>query len=371
VEPATTTPAAGPPARIEVLAMPGTLPRDGASVSNVLVKVVDASGRPVPDEQVVIVASGGVLSNKVDNGDGTFTAQLTAPRGGTDAQVNISASRLQGDLSAFAVIALTAPASDKPTRVRAPRTPREPQDHPYRTARAMFHYPLAGYAYDMEPGNCGDAECTYFPDMDVVGGGGGGLVGVPESFSLRGEVFPIEYVGAHARFARYGYRTDYSVTTTEGQPSVFRDGMYHVIVGATGRLPLLKQHTVGPLDVLLHLGYHAQDVVVFHGHGDEDDAWTWENLWLHGFRLGLGVRFQVAFAQIHAGWAGSMISSGLAANELTFGASFRIWKGLTLDAHYQYMGRHLQVTSGQGEVQQSGDITEKTHGLLLGAGWSF
>ena len=371
----TTAPPAGPPARLEVLAMPATLPRDGASMSNVIVRVLDAQNTPVPGEQVVIVATGGVLGNKVDNGDGTFTAILTSPRGGSETQINISASRLQGDLSAFTTVALTTPVTTtRPKKPKKPTATVTPTGNQYRTARVLVRYPLAGYAYDMEPGICGDAECDFFPDMDVVGAGGG-LVGIPESIGVAGEVFPIEYVGASVQFDRYGYRTDYPVTNQDGQASVFKDGMYHVMIGATGRLPLLKNQAVGPLDILAHVGYHAQDVVVFKHHGAESNTWTWENLWLHGFRLGVGVRFQIVpWAQVHGGWAGSLISSGLAANEVTVGGTFRVWKGLTLDARYQYMGRQLKVNNGappEGPTFQEAHIGEKSHGLVLGAGWSF
>ena len=377
--PVTTTvaPPAGPPARLEVLAMPATLPRDGASMSNVTVRVLDAQNNAVPGEQVVIVATGGVLGNKVDNGDGTFTAILTAPRGGSENQINISASRLQGDLSAFTTVTLSAPVTTtkKPKKPRTTVTAPSPTDGKYRTAKVMFRYPLAGYAYDMEPGICGEDVCDFFPDMDVVGGDAGGLVGIPESFGATAEFFPIEYVGASVQFDRYGYRTDYPVTSQDGQANVFRDGMYHIMVGATGRLPLLKNNTVGPLDVLAHLGYHAQDVVVFKHHGAESNTWTWENLWLHGFRLGVGVRFQIVpWAQVHGGWAGSLISSGLAANEVTVGGTFRVWKGLTLDARYQFLGRQLKVNNGApvgGPTFQEAHIGETSHGLVLGAGWSF
>jgi hypothetical protein len=192
----------------------------------------------------------------------------------------------------------------------------------------------------------------------------------PESIALEGEVFPIEYVGAHVGFSRYGYRTDFAVTGSGGADDVFKDGMYHIQAGATGRLPLFKNAPAGPLDILLDLGYHAQDVVVFHRVGEEDNTWTWENLWLHGFRMGFGVRFQIVpWAQVHGGWHGTIIASGLITNQVVLGGTFRVWKGLTLDARYQGIARNLHVTSS-GRPDE-GDIHEESHGLLLGAGWSF
>ena len=362
-------PTIGPATHIVVLAAPASLPKDGKATASVSVKVLDAQNRPVPGEQVVIVASAGTISNKIDNGDGTFTAILKAPKGGNDTQANVSASRLSGDLSAWAVVSLTASAKvkEKKPKAIAPAT-----SNKYRTARILVRYPLAGYSYDMEPGDCGGEPCDYFPDMDVVGSGGSGLVAIPESIGFAGEIFPVEYVGAAVSFDRYGYRTDYSVTLGSGSDSVYKDTMNHVQAGARGRLPLLKNKTVGPLDILVDLGYHGQDVVVFHRHGGGSDTWTWENQWLHGFRIGFGARFQlVSFVQLHGGWAGTIVGSGLVTNEFTFGGTFRVFKGLTLDAHYRFIGRNLHLTTGDGPDLQQGSIAERTHGLMLGAGWSF
>jgi len=363
-------PTVGPATHIQVLAAPATLPKDGKATASVSVKVLDAQNRPVPGEQVVIVASAGTISNKIDNGDGTFTAILKAPKGGNDTQANVSASRLAGDLSAWAVVALTASTQVK--KEKKPRAIAPATSNKYRTARVMLRYPVAGYSYDMEPGDCGGSPCEYFPDMDVVGSGGSGLVAIPESIGFAGEVFPVEFVGLGVSFDRYGYRTDYSVTMGSGSESVYKDAMNHIQAGARGRLPLLKNKTVGPLDVLLDLGYHGQDVVVFHRHGGGADTWTWENTWLHGFRIGVGARFQlVSFVQLHGGWAGTIVGAGLVTNQVTFGATFRVFKGLTLDAHYRFIGRNLHLTTGEGAELQQGTITERTHGLMLGAGWSF
>ena len=368
-------PAAGPPSRIEITATPNTLPRDGTSTSDVQVKVLDAQGRLVPGEQVVMVTTAGVLSNKVDNGDGTFSAVLIAPKAGADVQANISASHLQGEMSAFTAVLLTTPVASKPERTPKVRKPAAPTDNKYRTARVMLRYPLGGYTYSMEPEPCDQEPCDFFRDIHVAGPEGGGGVGLFESIGVEGEVFPIQYVGATVRLERYGYRTDYGVTTESGQQSVFRDGMYHVIIGATGRLPLLKDRDVGPLDIMAHLGYHAHDVVVFKKHGDETGVWTWQNLWLNGFRIGFTVRFQLApFAQVHGGWAGTLISTGLAANEVAIGCTFRVWKGLTLDARYQFLGRKLRVTNGEAEqssTYQEAHIDETSNALVLGVGWSF
>jgi len=344
-------------------------------MSNVLVKVLDAAGQLVPGEQIVMVTTAGVLSNKQDHGDGTFTAVLIAPRAGSDVQANISASHLQGEMSAFTAVTLTTPVATKPERKPKPKPEAKPTSNKYRTARVMLRYPVGGYTYDMQPEPCDQEPCDFFRDIHISGPEGSGGVGLFESLGVEGEIFPIEYVGATVRAERNGYRTDYAVTTEGGQSSVFKDGMYHVIVSATGRLPLLKNRNVGPLDVMAHLGYHAHDVVVFKKHGQESGVWTWQNLWLNGFRLGFTVRFQLApFAQVHGGWAGTLISTGLAANEVAIGCTFRVWKGLTLDARYQYLGRKLRVTNGEAEqsaAYQEANINETSNALVLGAGWSF
>ena len=382
VEPATTptepTPpietAGAVPARIEVIAVPQTLPRDGKSTASILVRILDLQSQLVPGEAVAIQSSGGVLSDKIDNGDGSFHAVLTAPRGGAENQIAVTASRLSGELTAVTTVSLTAPvtATTGGTRVV---TPPPSGDSSYRTGRAMLRYPIGGYIYQMTPEACADGvPCDTFPSIDIVGSDGTGMLPMPESIGLEGEVFPVKWVGASVRFDRYGYRTNYATTTEAGSNSVFLDGMYHIIVGATGRLPLLEGGTVGPLDILADLGYHAQDVVVFHKAEDAngDNTWTWQNKWIHGIRFGVGVRFQlVSFAQIHAGYHGTGISAGVATHEVAIGSTFRVWKGLTVDARYQLLSRNLKVTSGEGKMENAAQIRERSHAFVIGAGWSF
>jgi len=367
-------PAAAVPARIEVVAVPQSLPRDGKSTSSILVRVLDLQSQLVAGEAVTIQSSGGVLSDKIDNGDGSFHAVLTAPRGGTENQIAVTASRLSGDLSAVTTVSLTAPvtATTGGTRVV---TPPSTDDKKYRTARAMLRYPIGGYIYQMTPESCSQGvPCDTFPSIDIVGADGTGMLPIPESIGVEGEYFPIKWVGASVRFDRYGYRTNYATTTEAGADSVFLDGMYHVIVGATGRLPLLEDAAVGPLDILADLGYHAQDVVVFRKADDAggDDTWTWQNKWVHGLRFGVGVRFQlVSFAQIHAGYHGTAISAGVSTHEVAVGSTFRVWKGLTFDARYQHLSRNLKVTSGEGKLVNAAQIRERSHAFVIGAGWSF
>jgi len=373
VEPATTPTEPGPASRLELVAVPQSLPRDGKSTSSILVRVLDQQGRLVVGEPVTIQASGGVLSDKIDNGDGSFHALLTSPRGGVDSQIAITASRLDGNLSAVTTVNLTAPPSAVTggTRVVTP-PPRDGKE--YRTARAMLRYPIGGYTFRMAKQPCESGPCDTFPNIDIVAADGTGMLPIPESIGVEGEYFFIKYLGAMARFDRYGYRTNYGTTTDSGQDGVFLDGMYHIIVGATGRLPLFEDGDIGPLDVIADVGYHAQDVVVFQRaeESDADNTWTWQNKWLHGVRFGAGVRFQlVSFAQLHVGYHGTGISAGVSTHEVAVGSTFRIWKGLTVDARYQFLGRNLKVTAGEGKLLQEALITERSHAFVLGAGWSF
>ncbi len=367
------TPAALQAARIELFAVPQSLPRDGKSTSSILVRVVDQQGQLVAGEPVTIQTSGGVLSDKLDNGDGSFHAVLTAPRGGVDSQIVVSASRLAGDLSAVTSVTLTSPptATTGGTRVV---TPPPAGDKTYRSGRVMLRYPIGGYTYQMEREPCQKENCDTFPNIDIVAADGTGMLPIPESIGVEGEYFPIKYVGVSARFDRYGYRTNYGTTTDSGDVSVFLDGMYHVVVGATGRLPLLEDRAVGPLDIVADVGYHLQDVVVFQREDEatDENTWTWQNKWLHGIRFGAGIRFQlVPFAQVHAGWHGTGISAGVATHEVVVGSTFRVWKGLTVDARYQFLGRNLKVTAGEGRQEEAARIHERSHAFVLGAGWSF
>ena len=373
VEPATTPTEPGPATRLELVAVPQTLPRDGKSTSSILVRALDDQNQLVVGALVAIQASGGVLSDKIDNGDGSFHATLTAPRGGIDSQIAITASRLDGDLSTVTTVALTAPptAVTDGTRVVTP-PPKDGKE--YRTARVMVRYPIGGYTFRMAKAPCEEGPCDTFPNIDIVAADGTGMLPIPESFGAEGEYFFIKYLGAMARFDRYGYRTNYGTTSDSGGDGVFLDGMYHVIVGATGRLPLFEDGDIGPLDIVADLGYHAQDVVVFQraDEAEGDNTWTWQNKWLHGVRFGAGVRFQlVSFAQLHGSYHGTGISAGVSTHEVAVGSTFRIWKGLIVDARYQFLGRNLKVTAGEGKMLQEALITERSHAFVLGAGWSF
>ncbi|MFL5318555.1 MAG: invasin domain 3-containing protein [Myxococcaceae bacterium] len=57
------------------------LPADGLSMTVVIARVTDATGRPLPQQPLKIAVDRGQIGNVTDRGDGTYVAPFTAPAG--------------------------------------------------------------------------------------------------------------------------------------------------------------------------------------------------------------------------------------------------------------------------------------------------
>ncbi|ACQ81027.1 Ig domain protein group 1 domain protein [Beutenbergia cavernae DSM 12333] len=100
------------PSTSTIAAAPATIESDGTTSSTVTVTLVDANGNPVPGggDDVTITTSLGTLSAVADNGDGTYTATLTATQIGT-AVLTFTVNGANGTTTAqVAVVDTTPPA---------------------------------------------------------------------------------------------------------------------------------------------------------------------------------------------------------------------------------------------------------------------
>ncbi len=396
--------------RIEVAAVPTSVPVQGGTV-NVLVRIVDKGGMLVPGEKVILLADAGSITNKMDNGDGTFSALLSVPPNVGKASIQVTATRPQGDLVSFAQVAVGGVAAtaatnqpkEKPVVVKQPKEPRPTSAVvdgdarlKHRTAQITIGYAPGAYSYHGAP--CADpADAACAPPTDAVLDSYDFLktdiaAGTWGSVHIQGEVFPgQEYVGAALSFNHMSYQTDFPTSSSDGDAycsTHFCDTMNTFWVGAQGRLPLLKK--VGPLDILGRFGYQFEDVVVFRQVADAAGGKgpRFQTLNLHGLRGGLGVRFTVVpQVQPHVNYdlTGALAASltdgdevtnfsfnGITDHHLDLGASFFPWKGLMLDFTYGLMTRNVGLSwTNELGLLQRGEAAEQSHQFRLSAGWAF
>lgn len=392
---------AGAAATIHVTTVPGSVPTNGGTV-NILVRVVDSGGILVAGEQVILLADGGSISNKVHNGDGTTSALLTVPGGYTRPQVQITATRPAGDLAGFAAVTVGGAA---PVAERTPKTPKEKKvkepkpktagdsdRDKNRFAQVSVGYAPGGYMYDSTPcSNAGEGDCA--PVAESLLNGFDFLktrvrAATLGSFNVRGEIFPVEYVGAAVSYTRLSYTTDFEASTGGGGgycATHFCDGMNFINIDLQGRLPLLKSQ--GPLDLLARVGYMGQDVIMFRRVLDTRDGEKkpqFDTVSLHGLRVGLGARYTIIpllrphldynlTIGLRASFAGTAFDlTGVTNHNLAVGLNIFPFKGLLLDVTYDLTTRSLTLRyPNELGVAQRGRINEQSHTLRLSAGWAF
>lgn len=401
--------ASGPVAAIEVSSIPGSVPLTGGTV-NILVKVTDATGLLVRGEPVILIADGGTITSKTDNGDGTTSAILSIPPDLGRSQVQVTATRPAGDVAGFARIAV----GDQPTSTRPVRTPREPRTQSaatvapegraaHRMAQIWGGWTPGLYSYDSTP--CmGTSGCDAPADADLDGydflkvqirnADGTGPMGIPGSFGVGGEVFPLNdamgwlSVGPRVTYSRYSYQTDFEARAGEGDAhcdSHFCDGMGFLTAEFQARFALLRDK--GPLDILVRVGYQFQDVVVFRRLYNPDTGAReprFETLGLHSGRYGIGVRYTVVpmvrphldYTMVGPGTAtlneDSFGVSGITNHEFAVGLSLLPVKGLLLDLTYDLTTRALALGfTNEAGVVQRGSLDEQAHTFRVSAGWAF
>ncbi len=400
----TDTGSAAPPgtaASIQVSAVPNSVAANGGSV-NILVRVIDSTGILVGGETVILLADGGTISNKVDNGDGTTSALLTIPPNSGKESIRLTATRPAGDLAGFSTIGIGTPAAaetaetgKKPKKEKKPKANAVVSDDARmkrRMAQVTVGWAPGAYTYDSTPcGNTGEGDCQ--PPADTLLGDFDFLktetrAATLGSFNIRGEIFPIEYVGAAVSYTRLAYSTDFETSSTAGDSycsNHFCDGMNFLNIDIQGRLPLLKK--VGPLDILARIGYMAQDVVMFRRVLDESDGVKkpqFDTVNLHGLRWGLGVRYTVipmlrphldynmTIGLLGAFEGNTFALSGVTNHNLNVGVNIFPWKGLLVDVSYDLTTRALSLRyPNENDITQRGRINEQSHTVRLSAGWAF
>lgn len=397
---------AGAAASIQVTSIPSSVAETGGTV-NILVKVVDATGMLVPGNNVILIADGGTISGKTDNGDGTFTAVLTVPPDSGKTAVQVTATRPEGDIAGFAKVQVgeavaVAPVAKakKPKKAKsvAPSDGGERMKH--RWGEAWAGWTPGAYTYDANPCVEGSDPCEApaeadlddydFLQVEIRGADGEAPMPVPGSFTVGGEIFPggdwvggFFSFGARAQFSRLSYTTDFAASSGDGDAHCannFCDGMSFFNLDAQLRFALLKDK--GPLDIVVRpFGYSFQDVVLFRRLYDEP---RWETIGLHSVRSGFGARYTIipmlrAHVDYNITWLGgatlgdaSFNVPGVTNHNFALGMTVFPFKGLLVDATYDLTTRSmgLQFANEEG-VAQRGQMREQAHTLRLSAGWAF
>ena len=389
---------AGQAASIQVTTVPNSVPENGGTV-NILVRVIDSGGILVPGEQVILLADGGTISDKVNNGDGTTSAILTVT-GGSKPTIQVTATRPAGDLAGFATVSVggAAPVAEKQPKEKKPKTkkPKPEGDDTDRMKRRMFQATIGwapgAYQYDGTPcANTGDGDCT--PVTDSLLNDYDFLktrirAGTFGSLNVKAEFFPVDFVGAAVSYTRLSYTTSFEASTGGGSTHCathFCDGMNFLNIDAQGRLPLLKKQ--GPLDLLARVGYMAQDVVMFRRVLDTTDGEKkpqFDTVTLHGLRVGVGARYTIIpmlrphldynlTIGLGASFAGTSFGlTGVTNHNLQVGLNIFPFKFLMMDVSYDLTTRSLTLRyPNENQITQRGRINEQSHTVRISAGVAF
>jgi len=405
---------AGPVSAIQVSAIPSSVPETGGAV-NILVKVTDAAGILVPGETVILIADGGQISGKTDNGDGTVSAILTIPPELGRPQVQVTATRPSGDVAGFARIPVGAQAvADTGGTTKKPKGPKGPKAGgtvkpdvgdrgKHRMARIWGGWAPGVYTYDSTPcvgdSGCDEPAASALDDYDFLkveirGSDGDGPMPIPGSFALGGEVYPLNdfngwlSLGPRVTFARYAYQTDFEANSGGGDghcDTHFCDGMSFLTADFQARFSLLRDK--GPLDITVHVGYQFQDVVIFRRmYNAESDTKEprFETLGLHSGRYGVGLAYTIIpmlrphldYTMTGPGRAtlndDAFGVNGITNHNFQLGLSVLPFKGLLVDVSYDLTTRALALGYANEEgVAQRGSLNEQAHTFRISAGWAF
>ena len=410
---------AGVASDIQLSTLPTSVPYTGGAV-NVLVRVVDSSGILVPGETVILLSNAGTISNKVDNGDGTFSAILTVPPDASLSSVQVTATRPAGDVASFVNVAVggdaVAAVVDEPKKtkkkVAAPSLSDDDDRLKKRFARVGLSWQGGAYSYDAQPCLPGQAGCASpreeeLRDYDFLKAVG--RAPLAETIAIGGEIYPLRDLadffsfGAALHYRLLSYRTDFPLESAAQDPSYcelnFCDQMSSLSAEAKLRFSLLRAK--GPLDLTVGLGYAYQDLVVFrrvfHPAVGADPARVsedFEPIEINSFRLGFGVEYTV-IPQIrpHLNYGMDLgihmvttdpatetqmwadMAPGVVSHHLTLGSAFFPIGPLMLDAAYDMSVRSLSLNAGEHACQDPGDqcgqVDEAAHTFKITAGVAF
>ncbi len=403
---------AGVASDIQLSVLPDSVPVTGGTV-NVLVRVVDGSGILVAGENVILLSNSGMISNKVDNGDGTFSAILTVPPDTGITSVQVTATRPAGDVASFVNVTVggeaVAVVKEDPKKKKTPKAKAEVSDDRLkkRFARVGLGWQGGGYTYDATPCVPGQAGCVS-PATEDLGGydflKADGDAPLAETFAIGGEVYPLRDVsdffsfGAALDYKLLAYRTDFPLVTnaTDADHCTvnFCDQMSFLSAEAKLRFSLIRAK--GPLDLTVGLGYAYQDVVVFRrifypatGTDPARTSEEFETIEINSFRLGFGAEYTI-IPQVrpHVNYSmdlgGHMVTAdgstvpmaaGVVSHHLNLGSAFFPIGPLMVDAAYDMSVRSLSLNAGnhncENPGEQCGQIDEAAHTFKLTAGVAF
>ena len=405
--------AAGNATAIKVSTLPSQVPVTGGTVS-VIVRVVDANGILVPATNVLILADGGQISGKTDNGDGTFSATLTVPPDVGKNSITITAATADDQAGvghvqvgdALAAGTGTGAGTTKPKKPKKPMAAAPAGDRgKHRMARVHIGWTPGLYTYDSNPCVDGSDPCEApadsalddydFLKVEIRGAEGSGPMPAVGSFALGGEVYPLNdhkgllSVGVRGGFARMAYSTNFEANSGSGDSHCdthFCDGMTFLNVQGQVRFALLNDK--GPLDIIVRpIGYQFQDVVIFRRLYSEDTQAReprFETIGLHTLQFGFGVQYTIipmirphVDYNLSAGLGATLGEAnfpvpGVTNHNVQLGVTVLPVMGLLLDVSYDLTTRSLGLAFQNEEgVTQRGALREQAHTFRLSAGWAF
>ncbi len=406
---------AGVASDIQLSVLPSSVPLTGGTV-NVLVRVVDGSGILVPGENVILLSNAGTISNKVDNGDGTFSAILTVPPDSGVASVQVTATRPAGDVASFVNIAVGGTAvavveepKKKEPKKKEPKAAGTVDDERLkrRFARAGFSWLAGAYTYDASPCVPGQDGCVSPADTELGGYDflkADGDAPLTANLAVGGEIYPLKdlgdffSLGAGINYKLLTYRTDFPLVSNQPDADYctqnFCDQMSFLDIEAKLRFSLIRAK--GPLDLTVALGYAYQDVVVFrrifHPAVGTEAAFTseeFETIEINSFRLGFGAEYTIIpqvrpHVNYNMDLGGHMVTAdgvtvpmapGVVTHHLNVGAGFFPIGPLMIDAAYDMSVRSLSLNAGDHNCEavgdQCGQIDESAHTFKITAGVAF
>jgi hypothetical protein len=234
--------AAGPVARLELLAEPAAVTAGGTAVLRV--RALDANGGGATGQRIDFIASVGTVGATQDLGGGAYQATLTVPAG-TTGEVKVSATTSAGAVAAFARIPVgtgsiaawgvtgdpaATPAAPPPPPEKPAKEPRAPGEHPWLRVQAGY---LGGlYSYQQAPAT---QTGQLYGRTVTVGGGVTNPAGTAGfQANARGFLPALTYLGFEASTRASAW----SLELSEGFDEPISDFVTQTRLGVIGRYPI-------------------------------------------------------------------------------------------------------------------------------------
>lgn len=392
---------AGPLARIEASASPAQVVPGGKATITVVAK--DEAGRGVAGETLNVLTNGGSSSTVQDKGGGTYTLEVTVPKGATDNAMVVITNK-DGSVTQAVTVAVNAPtwgeedttttiatttttedsglttiastegattdATDSgmttlattesgtepttiatttttETEIKPPREPREPGAFP--TARMRVGVGGGSYSYAQQ--RTDGVESVLWDENVYLGGEeGSGAAARPLSFDVRANFWvpQLTYVGVEASFRLASYSIEWP-GADKNIPDVVPQGA----LSLAARYPF--QAGSNQFHVGVKGGFLYGDFITYQKGGN---AAQLDYSSIPIFSLGTGAEIGAEFGQgpvrgymnagVLAGWRGSALYS----RGIAFDAGVRPSDSLPIG-----IGATVQVTNRNIDIVAAGDTT--------------